>query len=323
MLLIGLGKRGLSVLLPSLLSLNEVALVGLVDVPHRLEVLSRDEMILDIPVFDDVDRAIRETRPDFAVVSTPNCTHGEIAARLILHGVEAWIDKPIVPDAHELRSIVALADRRDVDVVPVLPLRYVPCLSGLPQTITQAGRGVHLDFESTVVDYPGVGNWRHAGKSSGSGLLMDLGYHFADLVYSSFGEPAMTEASVEVSEEDGRERVMVVHWRYRELPLSVNLRLRVGEFSDTIVSLAGDRLGGGGWHIRRSTEDRRGWPSARELFQRQLRRGLGGSSRRRISSERRAIVSAQHGVLRMIEQTYAVAETLAAVPASTGVCADV
>ena len=80
-----------------------------------------------IPAFTDLDEALREVRPDAAIIGTPPSSHVPLARKLLAAGVDVLVEKPVAA-SDEDRVALADAVRRAPRPLPRhrLPLRPAP-----------------------------------------------------------------------------------------------------------------------------------------------------------------------------------------------------
>lgn len=166
------------------------------DLPRWLRGLRLVAVVDPLPVrapgcrwFASVDDLLASgLRVDCAILATPIPTHYPLARQLIEHGVHLLIEKPVSETAVEVRSLVRLAARRGVRIMPGHIERYNP---------------VTLDVRETVC-YRMYGRLRkytflRTGKRPGrvlADLVLDKLIHDIDLVHCTVGPFRVERLSV-------------------------------------------------------------------------------------------------------------------------------
>src|SRR5262245_26180522 len=95
--LVGTGARGSSLWGTSLLrNFGElVEFVGLCDInPGRLEYV-KTLMKVSCPTFSDFEKMVRESKPDYVIVTTVDATHDQFIVKALNMGVNVITEKPM------------------------------------------------------------------------------------------------------------------------------------------------------------------------------------------------------------------------------------
>lgn len=79
-----------------------------------------------VPGFADLVRAVDETRPDAAIIATPDSMHREPAETLIDAGVPLLIEKPLATSIEDAEAIVCLAEKLGVRIMVGHLTRFLP-----------------------------------------------------------------------------------------------------------------------------------------------------------------------------------------------------
>ncbi len=77
-------------------------------------------------IFSDYDEMLRSGEVDAVVVATPVPTHYELGRRALEAGLHAFVEKPPAMRAGEMEELVALAEERDLVLMPGHLLLYHP-----------------------------------------------------------------------------------------------------------------------------------------------------------------------------------------------------
>jgi predicted dehydrogenase len=173
---------------------DDAELVGLIEPnPRRVAVhvnrlsqagLDMDNVITAHP--DDLDRVIKETVADRAIITSPDYTHAELIVRALDAGVDVVVEKPLTINAEGTRQIADAVERTGRQVIVTHNYRYSPRNSGLKELIKSGAIGTPLSvtFEWVLDTSHGADYFRrwHRDKANSGGLLIHKASHHFDLV---------------------------------------------------------------------------------------------------------------------------------------------
>jgi predicted dehydrogenase len=173
---------------------DDAELVGVVEPnPGRLSVhLNRlSEAGLEVSSVvtghpDDLERVIKETEADRAIITSPDYTHAELIVRSLDAGVDVVVEKPLTINAEGTRQIADAVQRSGRQVIVTHNYRYSPRNSGLKELIKSGAIGTPLSvtFEWVLDTSHGADYFRrwHRDKANSGGLLIHKASHHFDLV---------------------------------------------------------------------------------------------------------------------------------------------
>lgn len=227
-ILIGAGRRGLGVHLPALEACGSLRLTGIVDVKERIAQLT-EIPALTVPIYDSLDSALAGPRPDLAIVATPHDCHVPLAEALLRARVPTLLEKPPARSAPELATLLRLSQQLRTPLATSLPLHH-RYRRFMRQLRSPALTGAEVSIRADVPSWPGAGSWRLSRERAGGGVLIDLGYHYLELLVACLGPPdsklaLLTRAAGGRGEVEDEARVSV--W-FTERRLRIELQLRSG-----------------------------------------------------------------------------------------------
>ena len=141
----------------------------------------------------DLDRLLQDYRGqlDAAFIITPHACHHDQTAACMEAGLDVLLEIPMVMNAAEARSLMAVRDRTGKLLVVAFPGSLSPQIRKAV-TMYRAGELGELQSISATVWQswgPGtVGTWRQESKISGGGFLFDTGAHMLNTVVDLAGE---------------------------------------------------------------------------------------------------------------------------------------
>ena len=82
----------------------------------------------DVPFFQSISEllASSETRPDAAIICTPNHTHVSIARDFLAAGIHVLVEKPLCTEVTEGRALIQFAEVRDLKLLVGHHRRFNP-----------------------------------------------------------------------------------------------------------------------------------------------------------------------------------------------------
>jgi predicted dehydrogenase/8-oxo-dGTP pyrophosphatase MutT (NUDIX family) len=189
---IGLGHQGRKEHLPSILNNPRLKLVGVVDCQKdTVNSISRQ---YQVPGFQNVDTLLNQIHPDIAVVCVPHCEYEAILTSLLKAHVAIFKEKPFActfPDAMKLhRKII----QTNGQVMVHVQRRFSPYYEAAKPLLKKIGKPFFIEGHYFLyIDDPHSG-WRGKRKSAGGGCIIDMGYHFIDLLLLYLGLPDQVHA---------------------------------------------------------------------------------------------------------------------------------
>jgi perosamine synthetase len=229
-ILIGAGRRGLGAHVPALAASRALRLTAIVDTPERLAVL-RATSELDVPMYGSLSSGLATARPDLAIVATPHDSHVRLAGSLLRAGIPTLVEKPPARNASELAELVQTSNDYRTPLATVLPLRYKAEYQHFARLLRSRDlTDARVDIKADVPTWPGIGNWRLSREHAGGGVLIDLGYHYLDLLMACLGRPESRSAQLRTQGQSGdavEDQATVSLW-FHARRLTVSIRVRSG-----------------------------------------------------------------------------------------------
>jgi predicted dehydrogenase len=147
----------------------------------------------------DLERLLDQYGPalDAAFIVTPHAYHHDQSVACMEAGLDVLLEKPMVMNAAEARSLIQARDRTGRLLVVAFPGSLSPQIRTAVSMLRSGELGRLLSVSATVWQGwgPGTaGKWRQDPAISGGGFLFDTGAHMlntvADLVGQDFAEVA-------------------------------------------------------------------------------------------------------------------------------------
>ena len=141
----------------------------------------------------DLERLLADygAQLDAAFIITPHAYHHDQAAACLEAGLDVLLEKPMVMNAAEARSLIATRDRTGKLLVVAFPGSLSPQVRTAVALLRSGELGPILNISAMAWQNWGpltVGTWRQQPAISGGGFLFDTGAHMLNTVADLAGE---------------------------------------------------------------------------------------------------------------------------------------
>ena len=148
----------------------------------------------------DLDRLLREhgDRLDAAFIITPHAFHHDQTVACMEAGLDVLLEKPMVMNAGEARSLIAARDRTQRLLVVAFPGSLSPQIRTASALLRSGELGRLWNISATVWQNWGAlttGTWRQDPALSGGGFLFDTGAHMLNTIADLAGEDFVAVAA--------------------------------------------------------------------------------------------------------------------------------
>jgi predicted dehydrogenase len=155
-----------------------------------------------VRTYDDLDTALRQDRPDFAVVANPTSLHVATACACIDAGCPVLLEKPVAHNGDGVDELRRLQAARGVDVLVGFQMRFHSALIRIGELLTSGALGTPLDARVVWSEHlPAAHPWEdfrqgYAARADlGGGAHHSLCHPF-DYLRMLLGEPQSLTASL-------------------------------------------------------------------------------------------------------------------------------
>jgi len=140
-----------------------------------------EKLSIDVPMFDDVYRALASLAPDAVCISTYPDTHEAITIASIEAGCDVFVEKPLAPHMEGARRMVEAARRAGRQMVVGYILRHHPTWQkfvGIARTLgSPLVLRMNLNQQSSGVE------WQvHRDLLRSASPIVDCGVHYVDVM---------------------------------------------------------------------------------------------------------------------------------------------
>ena len=202
---IGLGHQTLDDHLPAMMESDRFKLVGVHDknkeTCHQVAIKYDCEAIVDLPKFL---AGVPELRVDGAIVALPHDQYLPVLQMLAEKGIHIIKEKPFATSVDEALKISSLIKKNKVSFSLTLQRRFNPVFNSFAQLVRRIGR-LHAIEAKYVLNIKRLDEgWRASQLHAGGGALIDLGYHYVDLLVWYFGLPDEVTCNTSSGNREGQ-----------------------------------------------------------------------------------------------------------------------
>ena len=135
---------------------------------------------------DDFERMIRETRPQFVIVTTTDASHDDYIVRALDAGCDVITEKPMTTTAEKAQRILDAVKRSGRHIRVTFNYRYSPPRTQVKELLMsgEIGDVLSVDFTWLLNTKHGADYFRrwHSDKANSGGLMVHKSTHHFDLV---------------------------------------------------------------------------------------------------------------------------------------------
>jgi predicted dehydrogenase len=186
--LVGTGARGSSLwgreIIKSFSEIIEFS--GLCDInPGRLEYVKK-LLGVNCPTFTDFEKMLKETKPDYVVVTTVDSTHDEFIVKALNMGANVITEKPMTTDEVKCKRILDAEKKSGKKVTVAFNYRHSVHAMQIKELLAQKriGKIVSVDFNWYLNVHHGADYFRrwHGRMAKGGSLWVHKATHHFDLL---------------------------------------------------------------------------------------------------------------------------------------------
>lgn len=135
---------------------------------------------------EDFDRMLRETKPQFVIVTTVDATHDDYIVRALDAGCDVITEKPMTTTAEKAQRIIDAVKRSGRHIRVCFNYRYSPPRTQVKDLLMsgEIGEVLSVDFIWLLNTVHGADYFRrwHSDKANSGGLMVHKATHHFDLV---------------------------------------------------------------------------------------------------------------------------------------------
>lgn len=188
-IVIGLGHQSVDDHLPAIKESSLIKLLGVCDI----DVTTAKEVgrLYGVKYADGVEGLLNKLgqKPDAALVAVPHHEYLPIIEKVALKQIHIIKEKPFATNIEEALKIQEIVKKNNVSLQITLQRRYNPIFITFNQLIKRIGKIYSIEARYTLNIARLDNGWRASKLTAGGGALIDMGYHYIDLINWYFGLP--------------------------------------------------------------------------------------------------------------------------------------
>lgn len=204
-IVIGLGHQSVDDHLPAIKESNLFELIAICDIDEDRAFEIANEY--HVPAYADLDVLLQHHQGsiDLALIAVPHGNYLPIIEALANKGIHIIKEKPFAASFDEAKKIKRIIEDKNIGIRMTLQRRHNPIFQSFPQLIRRIGN-IHAIEARYVMNIEKLDkDWRGSSLLAGGGALIDLGYHYADLLIWYFGLPDTVSCSLGTDGREGQE----------------------------------------------------------------------------------------------------------------------
>ncbi|MBA0124869.1 Gfo/Idh/MocA family oxidoreductase [Haloechinothrix sp. YIM 98757] len=154
-----------------------------------------------VPRYASLVEAFSVSRPDGAVVATPNTTHVDCAMECVTAGVPVLVEKPIADNVADAERLVTVASAAGVPLLVGHHRRHSPVLATAREIVAHGTLGDPVTLMGSAMFYKPDGYFEAAPwrREPGGGPILINMIHEVDALRALYGEIAEVQATASTS----------------------------------------------------------------------------------------------------------------------------
>lgn len=186
---IGLGKQCTEDHLPAIKESELFNLIAVTDPDN--EKLSLISKTYDVPGYKTIDGLIKSkgNEADVALVAVPHNQYVKIIKKLASYSVDVIKEKSFATSVGEANLLRGIIEETSISIYVTLQRRFNPIFITFKQLTKRIGKIYSIEGRYTLNISRLDEGWRADREKAGGGALIDMGYHFVDLIVWYFGLP--------------------------------------------------------------------------------------------------------------------------------------
>nr|WP_239165653.1 Gfo/Idh/MocA family oxidoreductase [Catellatospora citrea] len=226
-IIVGLGHRSVKHHIPTILANDLVTLTGVVD--DNLELARTIGMRLRVPFASHVDELLQNLAmpPEAALVAVPHSEYLSIVSSLAAARIHVIKEKPYAVSVDEARKLKKIVSSAGISLQVTLQRRFDPVYVNFSRLLSRISRIHAVEARYTMNVERLDEGWRASQLKAGGGALLDLGYHYVDLIVWYLGLPDLVSCQMAAGNRPGQdydtEDTAFVQFAFKSADLSTNV----------------------------------------------------------------------------------------------------
>ena len=200
--IIGLGKQMIEDHMPAAIESENFDVVAACDVnSEKVNAISGK---YQLEGFDDIDKMLAKMRFDVAIVAVPHHQYFSVISKLADHRIHVIKEKPFAVSREEALKFHQITSKNKLFLGVTLQRRFNPIFQAFHQLKKRIGKIYSIEGNYVMNIAKVDEGWRSSKELAGGGVLIDMGYHFVDLLVWYMGLPTSVTARLSRGNRPGQ-----------------------------------------------------------------------------------------------------------------------
>jgi predicted dehydrogenase len=191
---IGLGKQSVENHLPALLASDQFQLAAVVDIDA--EKVQQIATRYAVPGFTSLEDLLAHVSIEVAILAIPHSSYLSAIASLARRGIHIIKEKPFATSWEEAVDLQSIIREHHIYLGVTMQRRFNPVFQAFHHLKNFIGKIYSVEGKYTLNIAELDKGWRASKSIAGGGALLDMGYHFIDLLVWYFGIPSSVNARI-------------------------------------------------------------------------------------------------------------------------------
>lgn len=203
-IVVGLGHQSQDDHLPAITESPMFKLVGVVDIDSKVaqNVAERYSVEYGLSVAELLSKL--GEAPEAALIAVPHTGYLSIIEELAHKHIHIIKEKPFAVSVDDADRLIHIVRNNDITLQVTLQRRFNPIFKSYEQLIKRIGKLYSIEARYTMNISRLDEGWRASRLFAGGGALIDLGYHYIDLIVWYFGLPDSVICKLSTGNRDGQ-----------------------------------------------------------------------------------------------------------------------
>ena len=176
----------------AILKVPNVRLVALCDNVPEKAIALKENLSLDVDIYDNYEAMLDAVKPDSVHIATPHHLHCSMAKAALERDIEVFLEKPVCITVDDVNTLIETEKASKASVCVCFQNRFVSAVSDAMRIIDEDG-GVLSAYCSLFwkrdEEYYNSASWRGKYATEGGGVMINQAIHTIDLLTRFLGIP--------------------------------------------------------------------------------------------------------------------------------------
>lgn len=200
--IIGLGKQMVEDHLPAAVESGNFEVMAVCDV--NSEKVNDVSGKYQLEGFDNLEKMLTKMKFDVAIVAVPHHQYHSVISKLAERKIHVIKEKPFAISREEALKFHQLASQNNLFLGVTLQRRFNPIFQAFHQLKKRIGKIYSIEGSYVMNIAKLDEGWRSSKELAGGGVLIDMGYHFVDLLVWYMGLPTSVTARLSRGNRPGQ-----------------------------------------------------------------------------------------------------------------------